>query len=276
MAEIPWEKRTNGSPIIPSSPVKPPMKFNSIFGDSEKDLAPIFSTGMVSITIGSLWIMGLILVLTWPYSSLLQYIKNFRIPQTFLGTFVGGLIMVSYMNLRCGLGEIIPKSIFARLEREGLATFEEERGYASYGFPQSVLHTLVFYLLMLPFLVIGAALTGISPRAFAQGLAILFTASLLCRQVSFFLLLVCGRWRLSGYLGARLFFVLFLFATGYIAPSLNPILLLVNLHYGERVPIGPVIPTLIPYFLTVLSALLLLFFFNQWIIRREIRKGGSR
>jgi hypothetical protein len=276
VAELPWGKRTNGTPITPSSPLKTPMKFNCIFGDSERDLAPIFSTGMVSITVGSLWVMGLILVLTWPYSSLFQYIKTFRIPQTFLGTFVGGLIMVSYMNLRCGLGEIIPKSIFARLEREGLATFEEEREYVSCGFPQSVLHTLVLYLLMLPFLVIGAALTGISLKAFAQGLALLFTASLLCRQVSFFLLLVWGRWRLSGYLGARLFFVLFLFATGFIAPSLNPILLLVKLHYGERVPIGPVIPTLTPYFIAVLSAVLLLFIFNQWIIRRGIRKGSSR
>jgi hypothetical protein len=251
------------------------MKFDSIFGDSERDLTPIFSSEMVSITMGSLWVMGIILVLTWPYAALFQYIKSFRIPQTFLGTFVGGLVMVSYMNIRCGLGEIIPKSIFARSEREGLSTFEEERDYCSYAFPQSLFHTLLFHLLMLPFLIIGAAVTGISLPAFALGLAILFTASLLCRQASFFMLLIIGRWRVSGYLGARLFYVLFLFATAFIAPSLNPVLLLVKLHYGERVPIGPVIPTSSPYFGVVLSAIFLFFLVNQWIIRRNNRNRSA-
>jgi hypothetical protein len=256
-------------------PLGASMKMDLIFGDSERDLAPIFSSTMVSITMGCLWLMGTIIVLTWPYATLFQYIKGFRIPQTFLSTFVGGLIMVCYMNLRCGLGEIIPKSIFARSEREGITTFEEERDYLSYGFPQSVLHTLVFHLLMLPFLIIGAALTGISLRVFALGLAILFTASLLCRQVSFFLLLVLGRWRLSGYLGARLFYILFLFASGFIAPLLNPVLLLVNLHYGKRLPLGPLIPTTNPYFLVVLSAILIFFLVNQWVIRRNIRHRST-
>ena len=251
------------------------MKLDSIFGDSERDLAPIFSSSMVSITMGCLWVLGIILVLTWPFSSLFHYIEGFRIPQTFLGTFVGGLIMVSYLNLRCALGEIIPDSIFARLEREDITTFEEERDYLSYGFPLSVLHTLVFHLLMLPFLIIGKAATGISLQAFVLGLAILFTASLLCRQASFFLLLILGRWRVSGYLGARVFYILFLFATAFIAPFLNPVLLLVKLHYGERVPIGPVIPTLFPYFLVVLSAILLFFLVNQWIIRRNNRKRST-
>lgn len=248
------------------------MKLDSIFGDSEKDLSPIFSSNMVSITMGCLWVLGIILVLTWPYRSLFQYIEEFRIPQTFLGTFVGGLIMMSYVNLRCALGEIFPNSGFARLEREGLTTFEEERDYLTYGFPHSVLHTLVLHLLMLPLLIIGAAVSGISLPAFILGLAILYTASLLCRMVSFFFLLVWGRWRLSGYLGARLFYILFLFATAFIAPFLNPVLLLVYLHYGERVPIGPVIPTSFPYFLVVLSAIFLFFLVNQWIIRHNIRQ----
>ena len=251
------------------------MKLDYIFGDNERDLSPIFSSNMASITMGCLWVMGIILVLTWPYAPLFQYIKDFRIPQTFLSTFVGGLIMVSYINIRCGLGEIIPKSIFARSEREGITTFEEERDYLFYGFPQSVLHTLVFHLLLLPFLIIGAAVTGIVPRDFALGLAILFTASLLCRQASFFFLLVLGRWRLSAYLGARLFYILFLFPTAFIAPFLNPVLLLVKIHYGERVPIGPIIPTPFPYFLVVLSAILLLFLANQWIIRHNTRQRST-
>jgi hypothetical protein len=251
------------------------MKLGSIFGDSEKDLAPIFSSHMVSITMGCLWVLGIILALTWPFRSLFHYIEGFRIPQTFLSTFVGALIMVSYLNLRCAQGEIIPDNFFARLERENLTTFEEELDYLSYGFPISVLHTLVFHLLMLPFLIIGAAATGISLQAFVLGLAILFTASLLCRQVSFFLLLIWGRWRVSGYLGARVFYILFLFATAFIAPFLNPVLLLVNLHYGARVPIGPVVSTLFPYFLVVLSAILIFLPVNHWIIRRNNRQRGT-
>lgn len=252
------------------------MKTDSIWSDSERDLAPIFSPRMVSITTGCLWVLGIILVLTWPFRSLPRYIEGFRIPQTFLTTFAGGLIMVSYLNLRCALGEIIPDSVFARVDREDVTTFEEERGYLSYGFPVSVIHTLVLHLLMLPFLILGAAASGISLQGFVLGLAILFTASLLCRQVSFFLLLIWGRWRVSGYLGARVFYVLFLFATVFIAPSLNPVVLLVKLHYGERVPIGPVIPSLFPYFLVVLSAILIFIPVNQWIIWRNNRQRGNR
>jgi len=248
------------------------MKWDNIFGESEKDLSPIFSSNMVSITMGALWLMGIILVLTWPFRFLFKYIEGFQIPPTFLSTFVGGLIMVAYLNLRCALGEIIPDSFFARLEREGVTTFEEERDYLSYGFPQSIFHTLLFYLLLLPFLIIGAALTGISLPDFFLGLAILFTAALLCRQVSFFLLLILGRWQISGFVCARLFFLFFIFATAFIAPFLNPVLLLVKLHYGERVPFGPVIPSLFPYFLVVLSSILFFLLLNHKIILRQNRK----
>jgi hypothetical protein len=251
------------------------MKWESIFGESERDLAPIFSSSMVSIIMGSLWVMGIILLLTWPFRFLFQYIEGFRIPQTFLGTFVGGLIMVSYLNLRCGLGEIIPNSIFARLEREGITTFEEERDYLAYEFPHALLHTLVFLLLLLPFLILGAAVTGISSQDFVLGLAILLTASLLCRQVSFLLLLILGRWRVSGYVGSRLFYFIFLLATAFMAPFLNPVLLLAKLHYGEEVPIGPIITSTSPYFIVILSAIMIFLPVNQWIIRRNNRKRST-
>ncbi len=248
------------------------MKWNFIFGETEKDLSPIFSSNMVSITMGSLWLMGIILILTWPYRFLFQYLEGFQIPPTFLCIFVSGLIMISYLNLRSALGEIIPDSFFARLEREGVTTFEEERDYLTYGFPQSLFHTLVFHLLLLPFLIIGAAITGIPLSNFFLGLAVLFTSSLLCRQVSFFLLLTLGRWQVSGYVGARLFYFIFLFATAFIAPFLNPVLLLVKLHYGERVPFGPVIHSLFPFFVVVLSSVLFFLLLNQGIIRRNNRK----
>ncbi len=248
------------------------MKFDFIFNDSEKDLAPFFSSSMISITMGYLWVLGFILVLTWPYSPLFRYLEIFRVPQAFLSTFVGSLIMVSYISLRCGLGEIIPHGGFAIMEREDLPTFEEERDYLFYGFPQAVFQTLWFHLLMLPFLLVGAAVTGISWQTFALSLAVVFTASLLCRQISFFLLLLLGRWRQTGYYGARLFYLLFLGATAFFAPVLNPVLLLYNLHYGERVPIGPILPTTLPYFITVLSTLFLFFLASHWMIRRNTRR----
>jgi hypothetical protein len=162
------------------------------------------------------------------------------------------------------------------VEREGVTTFEEERDYLVYEFPRSLFQTLVFHLLLFPFLILGAAVTGISFQDFFLGLGILLTASLLCRQAAFFLLLILGRWRVSGYMGARLFYFIFLFATAFLVPVLNPILLLVKLHYGEGVPIGPVIPGLSPYFLVTLSAILIFLLVNQWTIRRNNRKRSSR
>ncbi|MEW6187897.1 MAG: hypothetical protein AB1585_19385 [Thermodesulfobacteriota bacterium] len=250
------------------------MKLDYILGESEKDLAPIFSSPMSSITLSSLWIMGILLFLSWPYTSLYRYLQDARIPWTFFSTFAGALIIISYINIRCGLGEIIPNIVYARLEREGVTTREEERDYFSYGLPQTLIHTLTLLLLLLPFLILAGAINGIPWRIFILGLSIIFSASLLCRQVAFLLLLIWGRWRLSGYLGARLFFCFFLFATGFFLPAINPLLLLFNLHFGQRLPLGPVIPSVVPYF-TVIPAVILVFsVFLQWVIFRKNRRRG--
>jgi hypothetical protein len=250
------------------------MRWDDLLRDSSKNLAPIFSANMSSITLGCLWLMGVVLFFSWPYASLDQYLQEFRIPWTYFSTFGGALIMIAYVNLRAAQGEIIPDISYARLEREGIVTYEEERPYLAYEFPQALIHIFILLLLLLPFLILGAVVTGITFNHFLIGLSVLFTGSLLCRQCSFFLFQLGGRWRLTGYLGARLFYCLFLFLSGFVIPEYNPLLLLFNLHFGERVPVGPIIPSPAPYFSAVFSAIVVFVVLNQWAFSRRIGQRG--
>lgn len=251
------------------------MHLEDLFRDGEKDLSPIFSATMVSVLFGGLWIMILLLFLSWPYSPLFQYLLESRIPWTFYSVFAGALIVISYMNLRLGLGEIIPKVVSARTDREGLITHEEETDYGSYALPQQGIHTLTLILLFFPFLLLGGLVNGTTCSDFFVALGILFSASFLCRQGAFLGVLLWGRWSPGAYWGGRIFFLLLLFGTGFFFPEGNPLLLLFNLHFGERIPLGPVVSSPLPYFLLSLFLFLTFTLLSRLMIKRKRTKRNQ-
>lgn len=248
------------------------MRFDYLTNDGEKSLAPFFSPMMLSITFNCVWILGFVLTVFWPLKELFNFIQGHEIPLSFLGTFVGALLIYSYVNLRCGRGEIFPKNIFSRMVREGITTFEEENDFLSYGLVQSILHTIFFILLVFPLLIFSAAISGITFQEFLKALSILFTASLLCRLFSFLIYLLFGRWSLVGLLSTRIFFIFFFFATWFLASFINPILLIYSLYKGEEIVTGSPINAFPLYMMIVTSSILLLTLANQVLVRRNMHK----
>ena len=86
--------------------------------------------------------------------------------------------MNSYVNLRCGRGEMFQESLLYKLENREIITLEEENDFFSYGLVGFLLHTIFLLLLLLPMLFISAGLSGISLQVLAKALSILFTQSL--------------------------------------------------------------------------------------------------
>jgi len=251
------------------------MRFDYLTSDSEKSLGPFFSPMMVSITFNCVWIIGVLLVALWPQKDLFHYLHGHKIPLTFLGTFVGTLLINSYVNLRCGRGEIFPKNIFSKMVREDVTTLEEEHEFLSYGFIQAILHVAFFILLAFPLLIFSANISGISFTVFSKALSIMFTASLLCRLFSFLVYLLFGRWSLTGYLSTRIFFVFFFFATGAFAAFVNPILLIYALYKGEEILTGSSMNAYPYYIMIVTAAILMVTLINHAIIKRNIFKERS-
>ncbi|MBW2322988.1 MAG: hypothetical protein JRF41_05600 [Deltaproteobacteria bacterium] len=249
------------------------MRFDYITGNTERSLSPFFSPLMISMTFNSVWILGLILLVVWPTKDLFRFFQGHTIPLTFLVVTVATLLINTYLGLRCGRGEVFPNDYFSRLARMDIKTFEEDNNFFTYGLVAFIIHSIFLLALVLPFLVVSAAISGITLPVFAKSFSILFASSLLCRMFAFLMYLVFGKWSLSGYLFARGFVIFFVFITASFAAFVNPILLIYSFYQGRE---------LLPHFwlnayghfiLIVTSAILILTLANQAMIKRNRGKA---
>ena len=251
------------------------MRFDYLTNDTERSLAPFFSPRMLDITFACIWILGLLLMILWPFKAPSHFIEEYRIPLIFPAIFVAALLINSYVNLLCGRGEMSRGDFLARYERKEVITLEEEHDFFSYGLVESLLHSLFLLLLMLPLLIVSATISGISLPVFAKVLSILFTASLLCRMFGFLIYLLYGRWSKVGYLLTRMFFIFSIFLTVFFAGFANPILFIYSIHRGVEIPSGFPMSAYSLYIIIVACAILLLMLANQAMVRRNMHKERS-
>lgn len=210
------------------------MKFDYSTNDTQKSLAPFFSTKMLSITFSGLWILCLILFICWPTKDLHFYVSGPEMPLSFLVIFGVTLLLNAYVNLRCGHGEIFIASIPGRPKRDKLATFEEERDFFSYGLIEFIFHTLFLLVILLPILLVSASLSEITPWVLLKSLSIIFVASLLCRMFGFLMFVAWKAHPMIGYQSTRLFFLVFIFGTAVFAPFTNSFLMINALYKGQE------------------------------------------
>ncbi|MBW2060908.1 MAG: hypothetical protein JRI95_05015 [Deltaproteobacteria bacterium] len=248
------------------------MKFDYLTNDTEKSLAPFFSPLMLSVSFNSIWILGLILLIFWPTKDLFTYFQGHKIPLNFLGVFVAALLINSYLGLRCGRGEMFAKDYFSRLGYEGVITLEEEHNFFSYGLAAFILHSIFLLLIVLPLLIVSAAVSGISMSVFFKVLTVLFTASLLCRLFAFLMYLVFGKWSFLGYLLSRGFLIFFLFVTAVFASFINPVFLIYAFYQGQELLPRSSINAYGYYMMIVTCVILLLTLANQVMIRHNKAK----
>ena len=138
------------------------MKFDYLTHDHEGSLAPPLSPRMLSIISLCLVLLGLMLLLSLPRKELFQFLGDNKIPLVLLIFIESAIVIFSFINLRIGGGEIIPKDRTSRLLRQGIKTYEESHDFFSHGLPLSLLHLLFQMLLLLPLLIVSGAFSEIS------------------------------------------------------------------------------------------------------------------
>jgi hypothetical protein len=256
------------------------MNFTYFTDESEKSLSPFFSPITMSLLFKSVFIVSGILLVFTPWSDFMSFIHRNKVPLLFFELFTATLILHSYINLRCGRGEMVKRryldSEYHIIES---ATFEKENDFFQYGLIEFCLHTLFLMLPFLPLLMFSASISGVSLPAFAKACSIVLTASLLCRMFGFIMYLVRGRKSSFGFLLTRTFLIIFLFGTAAFVPAINPILIIYEMNSSlQRVnttlhDLGLLVTSsYVVYMATVLSVIVILVIVSQILVRHYMRK----
>ena len=251
------------------------MHFDFSTDDSQKSLAPFFSTKMLSIIFSCLWILCLILLICWPAKDIHFYVSGPEIPLNFLVIFGITLLMNAYISLRCGYGEIFIASIPSRPVRDKKLTFEEERNFFSYGLVEFIIHTLFLLAILLPPLLVSAALSEVSQKVLLKSLSLIFIASLLCRMFGFLMFLLLRAHPMVGYQLTRLFFVVFIFGTAFLAPFTNSFLMINGLYKGREVISPLTMDAYTVHILIMILAIAFLSLANHLMVRHNRLKRKS-
>jgi len=248
------------------------MKVYYLTDDSEKSLAPFFSKMVLAASFLSVVIIVGLMFVFWPRQPLSSFMIAERIPHTFFLIFGATLIVCSYVNLCCGCGDMIQRGYHIIKYPTDKTTFENEIDFYRYGLIEFLLHTLILLLPFAPLLILPAAISAVSLIIFIKALYILFTASLICRMFGFMVYLFWGRLGTLGYFVARAIMILFIFGTIFFAPFINPLRLLYLLNQRPN-SIGF---AFVSYMVMILLAIFCLSITNHILVRRNIKRAGSR
>ena len=248
------------------------MKYYYLTDDSEKSLAPFFSKMVLSASFFSVVIIIGLMLVFWPRQPLSGFITVETIPHTFFLIFGATLIVYCYVNLCFGCGDMIRRGYHIIKYPTDKSTFEKEIGFYQYGLIEFLLHTLMLLLLFVPLLILPAAISAVSLSVFIKAVSILFTASLICRMIGFMVYLFWGRLSTLGYFVARSIMILIIFGTIFFAPFINPLRLIYLLNQRPN-DVGS---AFVSYMVIALSAILCLSITNHFLVRRNIKRAGSR
>jgi hypothetical protein len=247
------------------------MKLYFLTDESEKSLAPFFSKRMLDNIMAGVVIVGILLIVFWFRRPLAEFVANGKEPNIFLLIFAAALIVNSYVNLCCGCGEMVRRGYHMMNYDTDMPTYEKEIAFYRYGLIEFLLHTLVLLLPLLPLLSLAAFSSAVSLITFIAALSVLYTASLFCRMSGFLVYLSWGRSSTLGYFAARTLMIIFIFATIFFAPAVNPLQLLYRLNYNPNSGGYPIAI----YMAVVLSAIFILILVNNALVRRYINKSGG-
>ena len=271
----PWPRQVEGPETVPIRRMNhlvwgDAMRFEYLGEPTEKSLAPLFSTRMRSVTFDTvlaLSIVLLFLLMLLPKEGIAVFMREGESPMTSFYTFSAALVMMSYVSLRSGRGEMYPEEISYRLEKGELITYEEGYDFLSYGLVESLLHTMTLMMFLLPILVISASFSGTSLSAFLGASSILYSSSMLCRLFGFMTYLLFKKSALVGYLLARIFFILLMAGTSQLAPLASPILCTKGLLAGAETQVRFALGSYPLFMMVSAVAILCLTLVNQAILR---------
>ncbi|MBW1961268.1 MAG: hypothetical protein JRJ04_07415 [Deltaproteobacteria bacterium] len=249
------------------------MNLDFMADESERTLAAFFSPMVLAVLFHGIWVASALLLLFWPRQALFHFLgPDHQGPLTFFLVLAATLIITSYINLRCGRGEIINTGMFSEYRKEAVAT-EKQRDFFQYALWVFLLHICHLMIPYAPLFVLAAAVSGITGSVFLKALSILLTASVLCRMVGFLMYLLWGRFRMEGYLISRTFIIVFIIVTAVFAPGLSPLRVLYGLQsgmggLGDKHDMG----SYGSYMSVAVSIIVFLMLLCQILIRRHIHR----
>lgn len=241
------------------------MNFRFLSDDSDKSLAPVFSAPVIAAMIHSLVIVSGLVLLFWPRNSLFSYAGTSSGPLLFFQTSSVILIVQSYINLRCGRGEMM-KTDFTHQFKEEESTHEKETHFLRYAGLLFAAQALFILFPFLPILMLASAVSGISAFGFIQAVSMLYVTAYLFRLFGFFTYLLWGKASVAGYLLVRGFAAFYLLATAGFAPAVNPLKMIYELNKKGQHP-----EPFLYYMTASLFVVLILIIVNTLLVNRHLK-----
>lgn len=247
------------------------MGFDYLTDDSEKSLAPFFLPRILFASYSIVFIVGFLSLLVWPRKSSLYLISVNSIPNHFFLTAAASLIVLAYVNLHCGRGELVKRDYLGRLSKEE-RPLEKERSFQTYGMIVFLIHSLFLLFPFLPLWILSASISGISLIDMTGAIIIIFTVSFLCRVFGFTTYLIWGWWNVVGYLIGIILAIYFIFISALFTPEINPILLLYKLNTSVKGPGVFSMEVYSEYMRIILLGILFFVLMDILLVNRHIRK----
>jgi hypothetical protein len=174
--------------------------------------------------------LATVLFVIWPKS---QYLRVGSPPLTFSIEAIVATLIMAYLSFSYGAGkwgdettQVSPHMIIGQgLSRRGAVV-----GLTAL----TIGHTLFFVVLALPLLIAAAHVSGVTTENFGRALLLMVLCTLAYRWLGLLTLCVWERQDFMRYVVARAAFVVFVLGSAFFLPSVNPLLGLISLSFGEE------------------------------------------
>ncbi len=223
--------------------------------------------------------LAALLFLTWPKSALLRVDSP---PFTFTAILIAMLIILAYLNFALGAKELSEEEYHTLWDWVTLSPLRIRTIVGGY-LTLMVFHGLFFLIISLPIVLAAKNVSGISFAVVGSALGMLFLYNISYRIMGWLCLIQWERSEFLPYIVVRILYIFFVFFTGFLAPTLNPILALTNIISNTET--NPVFilgtweisqPQVSLLFHLLLALFVLLFIFyqlNRW--KRSVQDSTS-
>jgi hypothetical protein len=174
--------------------------------------------------------LATVLFIIWPKS---QYLRVGSPPLTFNIEAIVATVIMAYLSFSYGagkLGDEVAQVSLHILLSQGLSRRDMVAGLTVLTFS----HTLFFIVLALPLLVAAAHVSGVSTGNFGRALLLMVICTLAYRWLGLLTLCVWETQDFMRYVVARAAFVGFVLGSAFFLPSVNPVLGLISMSFGEE------------------------------------------
>ena len=174
--------------------------------------------------------LAAVLFVIWPKS---QFLRVGSPPLTFSIEAIVATLIMAYLSFSYGAGKWADDT--AQVSPNPLVEPHLSRRAAVVGLTVLTIgHTLFFVALAFPLLVAAAHVSGISAESFGRALLLMMLCTLAYRWLGLLTLCVWERQDFMRYVVARAAFVVFVLGSAFFLPSLNPLLGLISMSFGEE------------------------------------------